>query len=240
MANIEEPPVVVVEETRLTPDPERRVVPTTIVDTKPQRREAITRGVSTLGSTGGALLGLAAIILSILALSGLLTVPLTAVAVITVGAALLFESASHAAHSSVQGGSRDVVFGGVGADAFTGLAAITLGVLALLGIRPMLFLPIAVLALGAGLLFSGASAVVERVHNVVARGGSNHPQDAVSGVGGVHLLVGGGALVLGILGILGGSPVLLTLIATLSVGAALMLSGAALGARPVTTVHHAS
>lgn len=227
MANVQEPPVVVAEP-RLTPEPERRVE---VERPTENRREAISRGVSTLGWTGGALLGLAAIILAIIALSGLLTQPLTAIAVITVSAALLFESASNAARASVRGERRDVVFGGVGVDAFTGAAAITLGVLALLGIRPTLFLPIAVLALGAGLLFSGATAVVERVHAVISRGEFEHPQDAISEVGGVHMLVGGGSLVLGVLGVLGGSPILLTQIATLSMGAALMLSGAALGAR---------
>jgi hypothetical protein len=249
MANVESPPVVGNEprletEPRVEPEPsreaERRVELEPRHEARP-RREAISHSVTAAGSTAGSLLGLAAVVLSILALAGLLTVPLTAIAVIAAGAAALAEGASLAARSSLRGGpdaARAVILSGVGADTIVALAAIVLGVLSLLGIRPLTFLPIAILVLGASLLFSGATAIVERVRSIMVREGIEAPQDNISGAAGVNMLVGAGALVLGILGVLGGSPVLLTLIATLSMGASLMLSGAALGARIATGVRH--
>jgi hypothetical protein len=102
-------------------------------------------------------------------------------------------------------------------------------------------LPVSILVLGAGLLFSGATALVERARaGVVAPGEPGLAQDEISAVAGVHLLVGPGCLVLGILGLLGGAPILLTVIATLSIGASLLLSGAVLGARMAATARHAT
>ena len=49
-----------------------------------------------------------------------------------------------------------------------------------------------------------------------------------SAAAGVRTLVGAAAIVLGILGLLGQSPIVLTLIAILSIGAGLLLSGATL------------
>ena len=54
----------------------------------------------------------------------------------------------------------------------------------------------------------------------------------------IHFVVGLGAVVLGIVGLLGNLPFVMTLIAMLSVGGALLLSGAAVGARTMPALHH--
>jgi hypothetical protein len=201
------------------------------------RREAITRGVTVGGSTAEALLGITAVVLCIFALSGLLVRPLTVIAVIAASAALLSESASLAASSRGQSDTRRaVVLGGVSADSVAGIAGITLGVLALLGVRPLILLPVAALALGAGLLFSGATSVVELIRGTVAaRDERAFVENPISSLASIHMIVGAGALVLGVLGVVRGDPILLTLIATLSIGAALLLSGTALSTRSVIT-----
>jgi hypothetical protein len=218
------PPVVIPEPRDVTREP--RI--------ESSRRGAITRGVTVGGSTAEAMLGLAAIVLAVFALSGLLVMQLTAIAVIVVATALLAESASLAARAREPVGSdatRAVLLGGVGADTVSGLAAITLAVLALFGIHPFTLLPVAILVLGAGLLFSGASAIVELVRSVASQDEIYIASNPLSSMAGVHVLVGAGALILGILGVLGAAPILLTLVATLTIGASLLLSGASLGAR---------
>ncbi|HVH45395.1 MAG TPA: hypothetical protein VM925_23740 [Labilithrix sp.] len=207
------------------------------------RRERITRRVKVAGSTAGALLGLTAIVLSIFALAGLLVLPLTAVAVITVGAALLVESASVASRPRIHHGeaTRAIIFGGVGADTITAMAAVTLGVLSLIGIAPLTLLPVSILVLGAGLLFSGATALVERVRAAYeSPRAPDIADDAASAAAGAHMLVGAGSLVLGILAVLSTVPLLLTLIATLSLGISLLLSGVALGTRTLPPVQPAA
>jgi hypothetical protein len=155
-----------------------------------------------------------------------MTLPLAAVAIVTLGAALLLESLAGSARPalpSTGGAAPPSSLGGLGADTITALAAIILGILGLIGYRTVLFLNISILVLGAGLLLAGGMIVVERLR--VA------PDEPISGVGGIHMAAGAGALVIGVLGLLGVAPVLLPLIATISIGSSLMLSGAALGAR---------
>ncbi|MBN9161205.1 MAG: hypothetical protein J0I07_09595 [Myxococcales bacterium] len=224
----------------VAPEPRASVVDEARAETIRERRHArLTRGVSTGGSAAEALLGLAAVVLSILALAGMRVLPLTAFAVIAVGVALFFESASVAARSGFEGTGavRSVVLGGTGAETIAAIAAIALGVLAALGIEPLLLLPTAILVLGVGLLFSGALALVERIRSAIMRAEPD-VSDVTSGLAGLHMLVGAGALVLGVLGLISGAPILLTVIGTLSIGTAVLLSGAALGGS-TTPVKHA-
>lgn len=222
------------------PEPRASVVDEARAETIRERRHArLTRGVSTGGSAAEALLGLAAVVLSILALAGMRVLPLTAFAVIAVGVALLFESASVAARSESEGAGavRSVVLGGTGAETIAAIAAIALGVLAALGIDPLLLLlPTAILVLGVGLLFSGALALVERIRSAIMRAEPD-VSDVTSGLAGLHMLVGAGALVLGVLGLISGAPILFTVVGTLSIGTAVLLSGAALGGARTPAKH---
>lgn len=184
------------------------------------------------GSGAEALLGLIALVISILALAGLAMVPFAAIAVILVGAALIFDSASVAAEPGVRGReARAAIFGGVGADTIAGLAAITLGILSLVGIDPFTLLPVAILVVGAGLLFSGAMTTIERMRGAFETTEHGMTEDAQSAASGVHMLVGAAGLVLGILGVVGPAPIMVTLVSTLSIGAGLMLNGLAMSGR---------
>jgi hypothetical protein len=212
------------------------IEPVRTTTTEP-RKEDVRRKAAVGGSAIEALAGVAAVVLSIIALSGMLAVPLASIAVIAAGAALLFEAgavASEERHASE--GERVLVRGGVGADAIAGLAAIVLGVLGLIGLEPLLLLPVAAIVLGAGLLLSAGTTAVE--HGEHGVGHEHVAREARMATSGVHVLVGAGAAVLGILGVIGMSPVLLTLISTLAIGAAHLLSGATLGSRVASVLRH--
>jgi hypothetical protein len=198
------------------------------------RRESTKRKAVLGGSAVESIAGVGAVVLSIIALSGRLMIPLAAISVIAAGAALLFEAAAVGAEETesdtLEGTrARSMVKSAIGADTIAGLAAIALGILALIGIAPLVLLPVAAIVLGAGLLLSAA---VPEEESVVGEY-EGHPEftrNAKRATSGVHLLVGAGAVVLGILGVLGNSPLVLTLISTLSIGAAELLTGVSVGA----------
>lgn len=203
------------------------------------RVEKTRRSAGLGGSAVEAVAGVAAVVLSIIALSGLLVVPLAAIALIAAGAGLLFEAAAVAAretgtHEVESEKERAAVKGGIGADSIAGIGAITLGILSLIGLYPMTLLPVGAIILGAGLLLSAAAPVAERGGRV----GESTVRDALAAASGVHILVGAGAVVLGILGVLGKVPVVMTLISTLSIGATQLLTGATISGRMTHVFRH--
>ena len=141
----------------------------------------------------------ATVVLAIIALAGVLPPTLAGIATIIVGAAMLMESgafmAGTAPVSLVRVESRWFE-GAETADFEGGLAAIVLGILALLGIAPETLISVAVIALGAACLFSG------------------------------RLLVGVAAVVLGIVSLVNGPVLSLNLIGLLVLGAGLFFTGA--------------
>lgn len=203
------------------------------------RVEKTRRSAGLGGSAVEAVAGVAAVVLSILALSGLLVVPLAAIALIAAGAGLLFEAAAVAARET---GTREVesekervtVKGGIGADSIAGIGAITLGILSLIGLYPLTLLPVGAIILGAGLLLSAGAPAAEREVGA----GESAVREALAAASGVHFLVGAGAVVLGILGVLGKLPVVMTLISTLSIGATQLLTGATIGGRMTHMFRH--
>jgi hypothetical protein len=206
------------------------------------KREKMTQAAGVGGSAVEALAGVAAVVLSILGLAGRLGVPFAAIAVIATGAALLFEAAAVAAHQKrfalpEHEPERTTVETGIGADSVAGIGAITLGILSLIGLEPRILLPVSAIVLGAGLLMSAGAPAVKREEGLWKRGGEIG-REALVGASGVHVLVGAGAVVLGIVGVLGDVPILMTLIATLSIGAAQLLTGATFGARMTSILRH--
>jgi hypothetical protein len=129
--------------------------------------------------------------------------------------------------------ARREIVGGMGMEAMAGIAGAVLGVLALLGIKPLTLLSVAATVLGAALLTaSGALARLEsltRWADVSAAERASH--DTVYVASGADVIVGAGAVVLGILALTGHDPMTLSLIAMLSVGAAVLLSGSSPAAR---------
>ncbi|HTC78570.1 MAG TPA: hypothetical protein VK657_08130, partial [Terriglobales bacterium] len=108
--------------------------------------------------------GLAGIALGILALIGVETVALLAVSVIVFGGTLLFGSPAVYRASRAEPGNqivdamaRQMTAGAAGAQALVGIAAITLGILALVGIVPQTLVLVSVLCIGGAALLSGGA-----------------------------------------------------------------------------------
>jgi hypothetical protein len=128
------------------------------------------------------------------------------------------------------------------AEAVGGAAAVVLAILGLLGLLPLTFNAIAAIALGVALLLGGA-ALARRYSRLVPAAGGGMARlarsarwlrgegDSVYAASGWEALVGIGAVVLGILALTGHAPLTLTLVAMLSVGAAILIGGTVLASR---------
>jgi hypothetical protein len=191
------------------------------------------------GSTTEALGGAAAIVLAILGLVGILPNVLGSIAIIAVGAALMIAGGAIAASfnrvveaNAAPGVTRHAVVRGMGGEAMAGVAGIVLGILALIGVATPVLMPISAIVLGAGLLMaSGAMARLESVMRTENTTGGGVVHDTVYAATGTEVLVGVGAIVLGILGLAHHDPTTLSLIAMLAIGATVLLSGSSLAAR---------
>jgi hypothetical protein len=193
-----------------------------------------------------------AIVLAILGLAGILPTAMMAVTTIVLGAAILLDAgAVSARHDRLVGETlgadarrlRALVGGGISAESLAGVAGIALGILALLGVAPIALCSVALIAFGAGLLFgSAAKGRFASLHTSQygTHESARHIIDETLHVSaGAEVLVGIGAVVLGILALLGLQPVTLILVGFLSVGATMLLSGSALGARMFGILRHA-
>jgi hypothetical protein len=208
-------------------------------------------GAIASGSMLEAIGGAGAVVLSILGLAQVLPVYLAAVAVIAVGGALVCEGAAIAARynrlmEETTHGALGVteVGGGMSVEFLGGGAGVVLGILSLLGVAPQFLLPISAIVLGGTLVLGSASMpTLNSIH--VACGSTTHPmarelvREAVLGTTGTQAIVGLGAVVLGIIGLVGFDARMLTLVAMLSMGGAILLSGSALTARMVTVFSRA-
>jgi hypothetical protein len=128
---------------------------------------------------------------------------------------------------------RHEIVGGVTTEVFGGLVGVVLGILALSDVAPLVLLPAAITVFGAALLFGGA-AQPDLVHLAPEKNPryARVTYDAIQASGGVMVLVGVAAAVLGILGLLRVGPVLtLTLVGLLAIGGAVVFAGGALSAR---------
>jgi len=194
---------------------------TTVTDTEPV-------GLFTEGAAG-----IAAIALAIIALAGVSTTDLTSIAVIVIGVGLVVQGFNTAAESMRQplaGGIAE--FGGeVMVDCLAGGAGIVLGILALIGLHPEYLLAPALIEFGAALMLSGALAMRSRIAmpgpagsmQMVALPGS-------AATGGVELLMGIAAAVLGILALTMPAHAVLLLVGFIIIGAALLIVSATFGA----------
>jgi len=203
------------------------------------------------GSTAEALAGLGAVVLAILALIGVLPVTLTAIATIAIGAGLFLRGMAivsrlnEVRHESYAYRSSTRRVGRVGSltiEMLCGLACIALGILALIGFETGTLLPIAAIVFGGGLMLSAGATV--RLAELMTWRDDVDPRareverEAARSTAGIETIVGIGAVVLGILALVGISPTfLMVVIANLAVGGALLLSGAMLGSRSARGAH---
>jgi hypothetical protein len=199
------------------------------------------------GSVTELVAGVGALGLAILGLAGVLPNLLAAIATIAVGAGLLFAGfgvAARYADVSVEIGDQPAqnteLTGGMIAEFVAGAAGIVLGILALLGTVPLILLSSAAIVFGAGLLLSAG--VTSRLngltleHAAPTERGRRLSREAVTAAAGLQALVGIGAVVLGILAVVGMVPLTLVLVALVSLGAAMLLGGTAIWGRSLNAL----
>jgi hypothetical protein len=116
-----------------------------------------------------------------------------------------------------------------------GVAGIVLGVLALLGVHPMILTAVAVIAFGGALVVSASAVWQLLTSRAVAsqfQGGGSMlsaiASDVAAGSSGVQGMAGLAVIVLGILAVSGTYSLALTLVALLVAGAALVMTGSTL------------
>jgi hypothetical protein len=179
--------------------------------------------------------GIAVIVLAIIALAGVSVAALISIAAIVIGVGLMVQAfnsaAEHTRMVTVNGGTstQAAEFGGeVMVDCMCGLTGIVLGILALVGIYPGHLLPPALIVFGGALLVSGAMALRPRTLSVSGPGSETavvmyHGSPAA---GGMEILIGLAAIVLGILSLLLTGAWVLIAIGFIAVGAAMLLVSA--------------
>ena len=205
----------------------------------PKRDDKITHGMLAGGSSIETLGGLAAVVLAVLGFSHQ-PILMCAVATLAIGIALLAQGASIMARwrqalRNLEGTKpdRSEIVEGVSTEVFGGIVGIVLAVLALTGIKPLVMLPVAAIVFGGSLLLGGAAQP-----DLVYLAPERNPRyaratfAAIQTSGGIMVLVGVAAAVLGIIALLEvGPPLSFALVAMLCIGFSLVLAGGALTAR---------
>lgn len=203
------------------------------------------RAVPDVGTEAAAAIGAAAAVLGILGLAGVLPMILAEVAVILVGASYVGAQGTGAARYEPALSESErlqlrtlPLTGAVGGEFVGGVAAALLGLLALLGVASGPVLAIAVILLGAVAIMNGRSH--ERVTAFMIETSDASPRvkaiarEASSTSMGALLLVGMGAVALGILAlVITSSTVPLVLVASLALGFGILLESANRFARSV-------
>ena len=218
---------------QIYPPTSRRIPIQTTDDRKTVRIFAGGSSIETLG-------GLAAAVLAVIGVAGYNPIVMLGTACIATGVALLAHGGSIAARwrqvlERLEGDQydRSELIGGIGTEVFGGAVGLVLGIVALAHVRPLVLLPVAAIVFGGSLLLGGAAQpeLEELVPEYDARY-RRYTRDAIQASGGVMVMVGIAAAVLGILALLAVGPIItLTLVGMLCIGAALLMAGGALTAR---------
>lgn len=205
-----------------------------------RRASNVFAGGSTLETLGG----LTALVFAIIGFS-YRPFTMASIATIAIGVALFSQGTAimarwHEALRRLEGArfEKRELASGVSTEMFGGLAGIVLGMLALVGVKPLVLLPVAAMVFGGALLLGGAAQP-----DLVYLAPERNPKlarvtySAIQTSGGVMILVGIASVVLGILAVLSVGPILtLTLVALMAIGVALVFAGGALAARLVHRV----
>jgi hypothetical protein len=214
-----------------------------------EQESARTAKVVAGGSMAEAIGGAGAVVLSIIALAGLFPNLLATITAIVLGAALLLQGMTLAAKyypivreaASTTTGEIEVG-GGAGVEIIGGAGGAALGILALLGVDPMILLSVAAIGFGGALLLSSTTNA-RLNHLTIERSLSQRRKmarvvlsDVVMGTTTLQVLAGLGAIVLGIIGLLSPFSMTLSLVAFLALGAAVLLSAGSLSSKLLTMV----
>jgi hypothetical protein len=187
------------------------------------------------------------LVLAIVALAGIQSDMIVAIATVIFGAALLVHGGallSEYAHIIFPPGrttvsAREFTGGSLSALFLVGAAGIVLGVIALLGIHPVELTAIAVIAFGSALALSSNAVwhlYLLKRSTILARdtrdgwhlGSEVLAGEMASGSAGMQALAGLAAAVLGVLAVVGINPAVLSLVALLVLGTTIVLTGGAL------------
>jgi len=218
-------------------------VMSTVLTSPEDRHIAMSVGTGTTAEIIG---GAAVIVLTILGLANIAPNLMLAVATIAIGIAMLFEGGSIAAeYSQLVTRTADNTFqtvelgSGMTAEMIAGIAGIVLGILALLGLVPLILSAAAVIVYGVALTLS--SGMTMRLNDLKLEESTETHQraqklahEAVTAAVGTQVLIGLTVGVLGILALVGMAPTVLVLVALLAIGTSLLLSGGAVGGRLIS------
>ena len=185
----------------------------------------ITMGVVGIGAVGLAIIGLANVAPQFLA----------SIASIAIGMALAFEGGMISARYAtlVSEGLKTDEFirvGGVSALFLAGASGIALGILALVGVHPVVLIPVSAVVFGSALILDSGTnerlSVLEARHHAKKESalGVDVIREAAQSSVGMQVMAGATAFILGILGLIHIVPIVLALVAFLSIGAVNLLS----------------
>jgi len=219
------------------------------VETERRSIERHEAGVIAGGSLGESIAGAGAVVLAIIGLAGMLQSFTLPIAVLAASAAFLFEGGTVAARWAKLlhrlGADPETVELGTGmsAEFLAGMAGTVLGILALVHVMPVVLMPVAAIIFGGALLFGSMATADFSTMTLPQTEGREAlrlvMRQAVSAAAGTQTLVGLGAAALGIIALVGvGNPVVLSLVAVLGVGGALLLGGSAIGAKVLSIFQH--
>lgn len=199
-------------------------------------------GIMAIGSAIEILTGIAAIVLTALGLAQFIPHLLLKIAIIVVGGGLLLRGVAAAVeftrllrHSGGRVTTGVSPSGGASTELVSGAVGIVLGVLALLGVGPVVLAPVALVVLAVGMIMSSATDGRISKLRLAMIGASEHIHEASISAAradsSTQILTSIGALVLGALALLGFDPWVLTLLGILALGTMQALTGGGLATR---------
>jgi hypothetical protein len=125
---------------------------------------------------------------------------------------------------------------GITAEFLGGITGVVLGILSLLGLVPLVLLPVAAILYGTVMVMGAASTArlnefEFRQHADYPEHDKNRARGAVTATSDLQMMVGIGGIALGILALVSVAPIALTFVAMLALGASVLASGTAYSGR---------
>lgn len=180
----------------------------------PSEQSKVRTGTLTVSS----LLGLTTAILAVIGLAGAAPVAILSICVMTLGLLLVLRSGGMTMKlRELAETSGDSVAAGVSVQSFAGAGSFGLGLLALIGVAPLVLCSVAIVGLGAGL------ALETGVLYKIAPSKDSH-RSMMTGLG-FEVFAGLGAAILGLLALLGFDPLEFNLASALVLGCAMAFVG---------------
>jgi hypothetical protein len=176
--------------------------------------------------------GIATVVLSVIALAGISSAPLASIVTIVVGVGLMVQAFNSTAERfrAISTGSastaQSVDLGAeVMVDVVSGFTGLVLGIVALVGVNAAHLVPAALIVFGGALLLSGG---IEMISGVPSGAGqtSTAAFQSSAATGGLQIMVGIAAIVLGILALTTLASWVLVLVGFIAIGAALLMVSA--------------